>query len=208
VLGFGIENFSAAVLREFNKGHIHRHIAPMLRAALDAGITPFLDLILTSPRGTLADLAETLREAWRWLRAGCEIGMYPYVVPFSGAALACDEQLRAHTIHAHRQVAGTDVQWEQAIKILPLDPQLREVILRIERDFEALLAGLASHATHLPSRVRSVLWLLASSPVMAEQGYPIAPAAQIATHLAALLPQPARGGAHPARRAASPALIA
>ncbi|MGH7212659.1 MAG: B12-binding domain-containing radical SAM protein, partial [Acetobacteraceae bacterium] len=63
VLGFGIENFSAAVLREFNKGHIHRYIAPMLGAALDAGITPFLDLILTSPHGTLPDLAETLREA-------------------------------------------------------------------------------------------------------------------------------------------------
>lgn len=209
VLGFGIENFSAAVLHEFNKGHIHRYIAPMLRAALDLGITPFLDLILTSPRGTLADLAETLREAYHWLRAGCEIGMYPYVVPFSGAALAYDTELRAHTTYARAHVAGTDVQWDQAVKILPLDPQLREVILRIERDFETLLAGLASRQTHLPSRVRSVLWLLAASPTMAAHGYPIAPAEELAAHLSALLPQPAAsGGAHRARQAASPALIA
>ncbi len=189
VLGFGIENFSATVLSEFNKGHIHRFIAPMLRAALDLGITPFLDLILTSPYCHLPDQAETLREANRWLRAGCEIGMYPYVVPFSGAALARDPALREHTTYVRHQVAGTDIQWQQAAKILPLDAEVREVILRIERDFEALLAALAPRAAHLPSRVRSVLWLLASVPVMAEHGHVIADTRELAAHLAALLPK-------------------
>jgi radical SAM superfamily enzyme YgiQ (UPF0313 family) len=50
VLGFGIESFSRRILAEFNKAPIHRHIEPMLSAALDFGITPFLDLILSSPR--------------------------------------------------------------------------------------------------------------------------------------------------------------
>jgi radical SAM superfamily enzyme YgiQ (UPF0313 family) len=189
VLGFGIENFSAAVLREFNKGHIHRFIAPMLRAALDAGITPFLDLILTSPHCGLADLAETLREAYRWLRAGCEIGMYPYVVPFSGAAIANDATLREHTTYVSQKVAGTSIEWPQAAKILPLDPVVREVILRIEQDFETLLATVSSRAAHLPSRVRSVLWLLAAVPVMAEHGYAVADAQELALHLAGLLPK-------------------
>src|SRR5579862_4631524 len=90
VLGFGIESFSQRVLAEFNKAHIHRHIEPMLSAALAAGVTPFLDLILSSPNSTLDDVAETLRGAYRWLRQGCEIGMYPYVIPFSGAAFARD----------------------------------------------------------------------------------------------------------------------
>src|SRR5712672_92963 len=56
VLGFGIENFSKHTLSEFNKAQIHRHIEPMLSAALDHGITPFLDLILTSPRSSMRDL--------------------------------------------------------------------------------------------------------------------------------------------------------
>ena len=50
VLGFGIESFSQRVLGEFNKAQIHRHIEPMLSAALATGVTPFLDLILSSPR--------------------------------------------------------------------------------------------------------------------------------------------------------------
>src|SRR5579872_4668426 len=68
VLGFGIESFSRRILAEFNKAQIHRHIEPALTAALELGITPFLDLILSSPRATLEDVAETLREAYRWLR--------------------------------------------------------------------------------------------------------------------------------------------
>src|SRR6202012_3104601 len=138
--------------------------------------TPFPDFAPPCPHCRLADLAETLREAYRWLREGCEIGMYPYVVPFSGAALANDATLHEHTTYVRQKIAGTDIEWPQAAKILPLDPQVRETILRIERDFEALLAGLASRAAHLPSRVRSVLWLLASVPVMAEHGYAIADA--------------------------------
>jgi len=199
VLGFGIENFSPAVLQEFNKGHIHRFIAPMLRAALDVGITPFLDLILTSPYCRLDDLAETLREAYRWLRAGCEIGMYPYVVPFSGAALERDPVLRQHTTYVRQRIAGTAIEWQQAAKILPLDATVREAILRIEHGFETLLAGLAPRAPHLPSRVRSVLWLLAAVPVMAGHGYAIADGHELAAHLDSVLPQAPGMGA--ARRA-------
>jgi radical SAM superfamily enzyme YgiQ (UPF0313 family) len=71
VLGFGIENFSPDVLKEFNKGHIYPFIEPMLREALELGITPFLDMILTSPRCSLNDLAETIRQGYRWLKSGC-----------------------------------------------------------------------------------------------------------------------------------------
>ncbi|HLK71191.1 MAG TPA: cobalamin-dependent protein [Steroidobacteraceae bacterium] len=198
VLGFGIENFSEAVLREFNKGHIHRFIAPMLRTALDVGITPFLDLILTSPHCHLPDLAETLREAYRWLCAGCEIGMYPYVVPFSGAALASDPALKPHTSYVRQRIADTNIEWDQPAKILPLDPEVRAAILRIEQDFEALLAGIAPRAKHLPSRVRSVLWLQAAVPVMAAHGHVIADAAELAARLAALLPD--APGLSPVRR--------
>ena len=189
VLGFGIESFSPRVLREFNKGHIHAHIAPMLGAALQAGITPFLDLILTSPRCELADVAETLREAHRWLAAGCEIGMYPYVVPFSGAALAGDAALAPYTELARRRVAGTAIEWQQPCKILPLDPAARAAILRIEQRFESLLGELQQRVAHLPSRVRSLLWLMSALPTLAECGYPLADAGQLQGQLQAWLPR-------------------
>jgi radical SAM superfamily enzyme YgiQ (UPF0313 family) len=162
VLGFGIENFSLAVLKEFNKRQIHRHIEPMLATALRLGITPFLDLILTSPHSTLADLAQNVREASRWLEAGCEVGVYPYVIPFSGSALAADAELSAHTVYETRTVPGTTLTWSDATKILPADSQARDAILQIEERFEAACRSLADRVAHVPSRLRSVLWLQAA----------------------------------------------
>jgi len=195
VLGFGIENFSQNVLAEFNKAHIYRHIEPMLTEALAAGITPFLDLILSSPRACLQDVAETLREAYRWLRRGCEIGMYPYVIPFSGAALAQDPQLLPYTISERRRIAGTNVEWDQPCKVLPIDPIVSAVILQIERDFEAMMAILERRGAHLPSRVRSLVWILNSLPVMARHGIRIADEAEVLAELHARLPQSRRATA-------------
>ncbi len=188
VLGFGIESFSQRVLGEFNKGQIHRHIEPMLSAALATGVTPFLDLIVSSPHSSMADVAVTLREAYRWLREGCEVGMYPYVIPFSGAAFANDPALAPHTHYAHRQIAGTPLSWEQPAKILPVDPDVAEAILAMERGFEKLLEPLERQGTHLPSRVRSLLWILASLPVLAQRGEYIADERELRAELRSRLP--------------------
>jgi anaerobic magnesium-protoporphyrin IX monomethyl ester cyclase len=188
VLGFGIENFSPGVLGEFNKAQIHRHIEPVLTAALSSGVTPFLDLILSSPHATLEDVGQTLREAYRWLRQGCEIGMYPYVIPFSGAALAKDPNLLPQTHYAHRRVAGTDIAWEQPVKILPIDPIVTDAILRMESSFEAMLGPLEQQVAHLPSRLRSLLWILSSLPIMAERGQYIADESEVWSELYARLP--------------------
>jgi len=198
VLGFGIENFSPAVLREFNKAQIHPHIAPMLRAALDLGITPFLDLILTSPRGRIEHLAETLREANHWLQQGCEIGMYPYIIPFSGAAMARDPNLAAGVSHTLQKVAGTAIEWQQPSKILPLDAQVRAAILRIESAFNDRLAELQQQVAHLPSRVRSLIWLECSQPVLAEAGYDIGDTARVSGLLRDSIPRSRRDARLPA----------
>lgn len=188
VLGFGIENFSPRVLAEFNKAQIHRHIEPMLSAALASGVTPFLDLILSSPRATLEDVGQTLREAYRWLRAGCEIGMYPYVIPFSGSAFAQNPNLLPQTYYAHQRVAGTDIEWRQPVKILPVDPVVTNAILRMESSFEAMLGRLEHQVAHLPSRLRSLLWILSSLPIMEERGQYIADESEVWSELYARLP--------------------
>jgi radical SAM superfamily enzyme YgiQ (UPF0313 family) len=188
VLGFGIESFSERVLAEFNKSQIYRHIEPMLSAALAAGITPFLDVILSSPRAGLGDVVETLRSAYRWLRQGCEIGMYPYIIPFSGAAFARDPSLVPHTHYLRREVAGTSVAWDQPAKILPIDPIVRDVILRIEKAFEASLAALQKDVAHLPSRIRSLLWILSAIPILSEYGHCVADECEVRSELYSRLP--------------------
>lgn len=193
VLGFGIENFSLAVLEEFNKARIHRHIEPSLTAALELGIIPFLDMIMSSPRGSLADLAENVRQAYRWTLAGCEVGMYPYVIPFSGSAMASDPALAPQTRHARQRVAGTRIEWEQPGKILPFDPVVRDAILEIERRFEKRLCRLEAAAAHLPSRVRSLLWIVSSIPVLRALGQEMPALAEAEAQLAARLPGAGEG---------------
>jgi hypothetical protein len=170
VLGFGVESFSLPVLREFGKARIHPLVESVLATALASGITPFLDVILTSPRSTLADLAETIRDVYRWTLKGCECGMYPYVIPFAGAAMAADVTLRPFTVSRRHHIEGTDIEWEQPSKILPIDPELRGAILAIESRFEARLSGLERGEAHLPSRVRSLLWTACAIPVLREAG--------------------------------------
>jgi radical SAM superfamily enzyme YgiQ (UPF0313 family) len=188
VLGFGVENFSSRVLTELNKGQIHKHIDPTLAAALEEGITPFLDLILTSPRSNLEDLAHTLREAYRWIRAGCEIGIYPYVIPFSGAALAKDPELQGQTVYETVSVPGTAISWRQATKMLPFDPVTRQAILTAETRFNRALAVLHSKVSHLPSRARSLLWIASTAPVLCAAGQPMPAQASILAALASRLP--------------------
>ncbi|HET9389790.1 MAG TPA: hypothetical protein VFO44_09095, partial [Steroidobacteraceae bacterium] len=116
-------------------------------------------------------------------------GLYPYVIPFSGAAMATDSTLAPYTVHERREVRGTGIVWEQPAKILPVDTQVRATILQIESAYEELLADLQRHSTHLPSRVRSLLWILASLPAMAAHGLPVADATELRRELATRLPQ-------------------
>ena len=189
VLGFGIESFSRQVLGEFNKAQVYPHIEPTLTTALELGITPFLDLILSSPRASLADVATTLREAWHWLQRGCEVGIYPYVIPFSGAAMAEDPELKPFTVYERRRVRGTRVSWAQPAKIPPVDPAVRETVLAIEREYETRLAQLQRQLAHLPSRTRSLLWILASLEPMAAHGLPVADPRHVRAAVLAKLPQ-------------------
>jgi radical SAM superfamily enzyme YgiQ (UPF0313 family) len=192
VLGFGIENFAPAVLKEFNKSRIVPAIEPALTAALANGVTPFLDIILTSPRATTADLALTISEAYRWIEAGCEVGMYPYVIPFTGAAMSSDPELVPQTRYTLQSIAGTAIRWQQPSTILPFDAELRAVMATIEELFAARLARLEAEHAHLPSRVRSLLWISTASPVLQAVGYDAPAQDDVDRRLRTLLPRATR----------------
>ena len=65
----------------------------------------------------------------------------------------------------------------------------------IEHSFETQLAALERRFTHLPSRVRSLVWILSSLPAMAEEGLPIALESEVRAELQARLPRQRRATA-------------
>src|SRR5262249_15448008 len=101
----------------------------------------------------------TINRAFHWIRRGCEIGVYPYVIPFTGAAMAQDPALSAHACYETLTVPGTNVSWRQVAKLLPADPTVRAAILSAEARVQSDLIDLSRELRHLPSRVRSLLWI-------------------------------------------------
>jgi hypothetical protein len=128
-------------------------------------------MILTSPRSQLEDLADNVRSALEWIEAGCEVGMYPYVIPFSGAAMAGDERLLPYTVTTRQRVAGTEIAWDQPSKILPIAHDVREAIVAIEAAVDQWLECLGAYGDHLPSRVRSLIWIACAIPVLSAAGH-------------------------------------
>jgi hypothetical protein len=197
VLCFGVESFSREMLTEFGTGHIWDSIAPNLQAALKLGITPFLDVMLTSPRCGITDVATNVATAFKWLQNGCEAHIQPYVIPFAGpgAALARDRALLPFTVTDEYTIDGTTVVWKQPVKILPIDPLVRDALLGIERMFAERLAMLETDVARLPSRVRSLLWIACAVAVLTPFGEPLPGLNTVVRALVSRLPiPPARAG--------------
>jgi hypothetical protein len=119
ILNFGVESFAPGMLAEFGKGHIQDCIAPNLQAALKLGITPFLDLLLTSPRCGIKDVAFNVTNAFKWLQNGCEARMQPYVVPFAGAILPIDPAVRDAVLEIERMFTERLTTIEAEVARLP-----------------------------------------------------------------------------------------
>ena len=185
VLGFGVESFSKNVLSEFNKAQIHRHIDTNLAAAVELGLKPFLDLILSSPGSGVGDIHTTVVRAYHWLMQGCEVGLYPYIIPFSGSAMSNDPALKKYTVRESVAVAGTNVVWQQPQKILPVDKDARDLICEIEQHFEKRLAAVVADVRHMPSRIRSLIWIEAALPLLAGHGLPVPDVAAISAMIEA-----------------------
>lgn len=143
ILEFGVESFARDAPAAFDRMHTRESITPVLQFALKLGLTPFLELLLTSPRCGMTDVAVNVSTAFKWLQSGCEARMRPYPVPLA---------------------------WEQPAKTLPVDPGVRDAVLKIERTFSECLTMIETEVARMPARVRSLLWIACAVPVLASHG--------------------------------------
>jgi radical SAM superfamily enzyme YgiQ (UPF0313 family) len=157
LVGYGVESFSDRVLEKFNKGTDFQSNWNAIEWTLNAGITPFLNIILFAPYCNKDDLFVTVDESVKAAERGCEIGIEPYVMPLPGSDIA-KENLEIDCRQV--KIPKTEVSFLKAERILPMDEEVRKIALdfekkipRIERYF-ARKYGLK----HLPSRVRSLIY--------------------------------------------------
>jgi len=160
LIGLGVESFSPKVLREFNKPQRPRHIHDAVDALLKAEITPYVNLILSSPDSKVDDLLITLRESIKLLRKGASVAASVYTLAFPGAEMTAGADEDRLVTYEEFPIEGTDLNIRMTDKILPRDTLLRAVLERsemiladLDREFfsgegafRSMLAPLTFHA--------------------------------------------------------------
>lgn len=160
LIGLGVESFSPRVLQEFNKPQKPKQIHEAIDSLLKNDITPYVNLILSSPDSTAQDLVTTLMESIKLLRKGASVAASVYTLAFPGAEMTGPSEEEGLVTYQDFPIESTGTSIRMTDKILPRDPLLRGVLERseaiqkeLDREFfsgegafRSLLAPLTFHA--------------------------------------------------------------
>ncbi len=142
----GLESFSQNILSELAPGKLvgYRTYRQRVEALLDAGIMPFLNIILSTPGASLEDIVENLDACLYELERGCELGMNLYTNNWAGSEMA----------------ARTDYEVD-GYNLLPNDLRVRRLLASTEAAYESFRSwGVAYHSKiDIRSSSRSLLFL-------------------------------------------------
>ena len=164
LIGYGIESFSERVLEEYGKQGIYRFIDSTLQETLNNGITPFLDIILASPESTLDDVRLTLNRCLDYLLKGCELSIYPTVIPFSGAKIVADPRIQELILREQMMIPRTDTRLVRGTSIQPRSPEVRLFLTTVGDVYHQYLDHLRESygLKRFPSRLRSMIYILSA----------------------------------------------
>jgi len=138
-VSLGVENWSDNVLRDFGKrGLSQDRINEVIEILLDAGIEVFCNVILTSPNTTFEDIKENLEWINHWYGRGVEFGinLYPQLFPGTEYARMVEEGKIGYHVPVRTMIPRFNLPITKLGKLLPMDEDVREVVLRVERRLE------------------------------------------------------------------------
>ena len=130
VISYGIESFSQTVLDEFNKNLKVSKALNTLDMTYEAGIKPFLNIILSSPKSTVKDIQATLSQCIFEQKLGAGIGVNLYTFPFPGAKIT--EDSRELIEWEEVEIPDTGIVFPKSTKIVPEDKDARLLMTMIE----------------------------------------------------------------------------
>ncbi|MDD5492560.1 MAG: radical SAM protein [bacterium] len=165
LIGYGIESFSRNILREYGKENIHNRIDEVLEATLRAGIKPFIDIILVSPRSQMEDIIYTLNKCVEYINKGCECAINPSVMPLAGSKMAEDPALQELIKYREVEIPRTGIMMKRGVSIQPRDALLRDFLATVEQGQRKYFHYFTTEfgVSHFPSRLRSLLFILAAA---------------------------------------------
>lgn len=141
MMSYGIESFSQNILNEFNKNCTVEDIDKGLEDNLSVGISPFVNIILTSANCSMDDVWSTCYRSTLLVARGAEVGMNPYCMSFPGADMLRDPNVTTRVSYKNVKVLGTDIQFSKSDKIIPRDERVQELLGLMERGVDSLYDG-------------------------------------------------------------------
>ena len=135
IISYGIESFSDKVLKDMDKKLNSKHTKDMGQIAIDAveltlkaGLTPRINFILFYPTISREDLQITVDCATSLILKGAPPTYYTFVELFPGSSIMEKDYKQGWVYETEELPDGSKI--EIPTKVLPLDPEIREVCLK------------------------------------------------------------------------------
>jgi len=158
LISYGVESFSQRMLDEICKETTVERSKRTLDETLAVGIRPYLNIILTAPNSDFYDMFETIDRSIDYIEKGSEAGSYNCIIPLPGSKI--EETTKGSDLVEYREVkiSFTDKTIKKAVRILPQNPRLREMILKFDEIIDDRKARFfeKNKLGHLPKSLESV----------------------------------------------------
>lgn len=129
MVSYGVESFSERILEEYQKGITVNQIDNALEWTYQTGMTPFLNIILSSPECVVSDIQITVDKCFEHLHRGAKIGLSMYLLPFLGADIFRKSDLLVQT--ERTRIPETDFFFDKQVRVLPSEKKTRDFLGKV-----------------------------------------------------------------------------
>lgn len=126
----GVENASAEMRKEFNKRQDETKLEKFIDLGKQYGIAIYYLIILIPPASTINDLIINYNTISRWIDQEVQISIEPLVYSYRGTPIYDDPRFESSRII--KQIPGTNFRVTDTEYILPKDPVVREIALKMK----------------------------------------------------------------------------
>lgn len=131
MVSYGVESFSERILEEYQKGITVNQINRALEWTYQARMTPFINIILSSPECSLSDIQLTVDKCIEHISKGAEVGITLYLMPFVGASIFRKPGLLIQTEKV--RIPRTDFSFDKKIRVSPFDAGVRILLEKVSQ---------------------------------------------------------------------------
>ena len=100
-----------------------------LECTYQAGMTPFINIILSSPECTVPDIQLTVDKCLEHLHKGAKVGLSLYLLPFLGADIFRKSDLIIQT--EETKIPRTGFSFDKQIRVLPFEEKTKEFLGKV-----------------------------------------------------------------------------